>query len=114
METQSKEDNQQEILKNGKDQVATTASAVGWKGALGVQYREIKENVETYPYVWASYIVVYGGLALWGTYRWRKLRNTENRVRALQERLKRLEAQESATSIPTVEKAPPSADKSTK
>ncbi|KAK3225343.1 hypothetical protein Dsin_005205 [Dipteronia sinensis] len=26
------------------------------------QYRKIKDNAETYPYVWGSYIVVYGGL----------------------------------------------------
>ncbi|KAK7847011.1 hypothetical protein CFP56_007179 [Quercus suber] len=30
--------------------------------------KKIKENALTYPYVWPSYIVVYGGFALWTTY----------------------------------------------
>ncbi|XP_015579577.2 uncharacterized protein LOC107261873 [Ricinus communis] len=75
------------------------------------QYQKIKENAETYPYVWGSYIVVYGGFALWTTYRWRKLRKTEDRVRALQERLRKLvDSQESAST--TTQKIPPSIDKS--
>ncbi|KAL9393460.1 hypothetical protein Peur_012745 [Populus x canadensis] len=52
---------------------------------------------------------------LWATYRWRKLRKTEDRVRALQERLRKLvETQEGASSARSVEKAPSSADKTTK
>ena len=39
-------------------------------------------------YVWSSYLIVYGGFGLWVAYRYRKLRNTEDRVRALQERLR--------------------------
>ncbi|XP_024928894.3 uncharacterized protein LOC107416463 [Ziziphus jujuba] len=82
---------------------------------LEEQYRKAKENAETYPYVWASYIVVYGGFALWTTYRWRKLRKTEDRVRGLQERLRKLvQAEESTGSAASVEKVPPFADKSPK
>lgn len=63
------------------------------------KYHELKEHAEKYPYVWASYAVVYGGFGLWFTYRWRKLRKTEDRVRALQERLRKLaQADESASS----------------
>ncbi|KAI3714857.1 hypothetical protein L6452_21817 [Arctium lappa] len=51
------------------------------------QYRKAKENAEAYPYVWASYLIVYGGFGLWVSYRYRKLRNTEDRVRSLQEKL---------------------------
>ncbi|KAJ9146569.1 hypothetical protein P3X46_028815 [Hevea brasiliensis] len=84
----------------------------GLREMVEEQYKKIRENAETYPYVWASYIVVYGGFALWTTYRWRKLRKTEDRVRALQERLRKLvDSQDSATSS-TLEKAPPSIDKS--
>ncbi|KAK8299214.1 hypothetical protein V6Z11_D05G307800 [Gossypium hirsutum] len=60
------------------------------------RYRKIKEHAETYPYVWGSYTLVYGGLALWTIYRWRKLRKTEDRVRALQERLRKLVENEEA------------------
>lgn len=76
----------------GKDdtQQATDSSAVGFRGLIEGQYRKIKENAETYPYVWGSYIVVYGTLGLWFTYRWRKLRKTEDRIRVLQERLRKV------------------------
>ena len=85
--------------KGEEDQQATSTNDVGWSGMVVEQYQKIKENAETYPYVWASYIVVYGGFALWTTYRWRKLRKTEDRVRVLQERLRKLvEAEESSTS----------------
>ncbi|KAJ0092069.1 hypothetical protein Patl1_26073 [Pistacia atlantica] len=76
------------------------------------QYRKIKEHAETYPYVWASYIVVYGGFALWTTYRWRKLRKTEDRVRALHERLQKIvKNRESASSTTSDKKVPQSAEK---
>ncbi|XVF63332.1 hypothetical protein PTKIN_Ptkin09bG0079500 [Pterospermum kingtungense] len=79
------------------------------------RYQKIKEHAETYPYVWGSYTLVYGGLALWTIYRWRKLRKTEDRVRALQERLRKLvENEESANSSTSVRKDPPSADKTPK
>ncbi|KAJ8762938.1 hypothetical protein K2173_023067 [Erythroxylum novogranatense] len=72
------------------------------------RYRKLKEHAETYPYVWASYIVVYGGLGLWFTYRWRKLRKTEDRVRALQEQLCQLaENEEHANSASSIKRSPP-------
>ncbi|KAL5998081.1 hypothetical protein ACLOJK_009016 [Asimina triloba] len=69
-----------------------------WKQKIEEQYRSIKEHAETYPYVWASYIVVYGGLAVYTAYKWRKLRKTEDRVRALQGRLRKLVESEQASS----------------
>ncbi|TQD89734.1 hypothetical protein C1H46_024728 [Malus baccata] len=100
----------------GEEELQQTTSpqdAAGLRGAVEAKYRQIKEHAETYPYVWASYIVVYGGFALWGTYRWRRLRKTEDRVRALQDRLRKHYAAEEAcasSSTPAV-KFPPSADK---
>ncbi|KAL5999058.1 hypothetical protein ACLOJK_010008 [Asimina triloba] len=72
--------------------------SIDWKNKIEEQYRSIKEHAETYPYVWASYIVVYGGLAVYTAYKWRKLRKTEDRVRALQERLRKLVESEQASS----------------
>ncbi|KAA8531256.1 hypothetical protein F0562_005965 [Nyssa sinensis] len=47
--------------------------------------------------------------------RWRKLRKTEDRVRVLQERLRKLvEAEESASTAAAIDKAPPCSDKPTK
>ncbi|CAA0829080.1 Unknown protein [Striga hermonthica] len=91
---------------------------IGLGAKIEGQYRKMKEHAETYPYVWGSYILVYGGLGLWLTYRWRKLRKTEDRVRVLQDRLRKLVEVEqpppkSATkpaSLP--DKATSSADKS--
>ncbi|KAF4396988.1 hypothetical protein F8388_004956 [Cannabis sativa] len=40
-----------------EDKQATSTNDVGWSGMLVSQYRKIKENAETYPYVWGSYIV---------------------------------------------------------
>ncbi|KAF7130036.1 hypothetical protein RHSIM_Rhsim10G0172600 [Rhododendron simsii] len=74
-----------------EDQQAPKSPAVGWTGMIEQQYRRIKENAEAYPYVWGSYIVVYGGFGLWFAYRFRKLRRTEDRVRALQDRLRFVE-----------------------
>ena len=95
------------------DQQPPNPSAVGWTGRIEQHYRRIKENAETYPYVWSSYIVVYGGFGLWFAYRWRKLRRTEDRVRVLQERLRKLaESEESSSSAAAKsDKASPPADK---
>ncbi|GMP26644.1 hypothetical protein CsSME_00003002 [Camellia sinensis var. sinensis] len=94
---------------------AANRSIVNWRGKIEEQYRKVKENAETYPYVWGSYIVVYGGFGLWFAYRWRKLRKTEDRVRVLQERLRKLVETEASTSSPAVaDKAPPPADKAPK
>lgn len=46
-----------------EDQQPPNSPAVGWTGTIEQQYRKIKENAEAYPYVWGSYIVVYGGFA---------------------------------------------------
>ncbi|KAF5745105.1 hypothetical protein HS088_TW07G00686 [Tripterygium wilfordii] len=102
MATEQKEDDQQ----------VTSSHAVSLRGKVEECYKKIKENAETYPYVWASYITVYGGFSLWLAYRWRKLRKTEDRVKILQERLRKLkESEVSASSAAAVEKAPPSTDK---
>ncbi|KAL6840277.1 hypothetical protein ACP4OV_030087 [Aristida adscensionis] len=74
----------------------TTAGGGGVIARLEEQWRKTKEHAETYPYVWGSYILVYGGLGAYLTWRWRKLRRTEDRVRALQERLRKLAAAEEA------------------
>lgn len=89
--------NNQHSADNNQQQPSPSAAGpVGW---IEHHYRRLKENAETYPYVWASYAVVYVGFGLWTTYRWRKLRRTEDRVRVLQARLHKLvEAEESATS----------------
>ncbi|CAL0328213.1 unnamed protein product [Lupinus luteus] len=121
MANQPKNENQQAtsstnpILKTEEDQVTSATSALDLKDSLVQRYLKIKEHAEAYPYVWASYIVVYGGFALWTGYRWRKLRRTETSVRNLQERLRKLvEANESATSTKAVEKGSTSSEKPSK
>lgn len=105
------------------DQQEGSPTAVGLGGKIIEQYRKTKEHAETYPYVWASYILVYGGFGLWLTYRWRALRKTEDRVRALQEILrKQVEAEElaakssnqSVKSASSAKKGPASPDKAAK
>ncbi|KAI3857040.1 hypothetical protein MKX03_015412 [Papaver bracteatum] len=98
-----------------QEQQETQVSPADWKGRLENKYLELKQHAEEYPYVWASYILVYGGFACWAGYRWRKLRATETRVRVLQERLRKLvEAEEAtaSTSTSTPSISPP-IDKST-
>ncbi|KAL4278775.1 hypothetical protein GQ457_03G028310 [Hibiscus cannabinus] len=93
-------------------QETTTTPPAGLSELVQERYRKIKEHAETYPYVWASYSLVYGGLALWTIYRYRKLRKTEDRVRALEGRLRKLvENEESANSGTSVSKARTSDDK---
>ncbi|XP_047333022.1 uncharacterized protein LOC124936558 [Impatiens glandulifera] len=83
------------------DKKEASPVSVSWVGTIEEQYRKMKQNAEAYPYVWGSYIVVYGGFGLWFAYRWRKLRRTEDRVRVLQERLRKLvESEESSNSAP--------------
>nr|XP_009800374.1 PREDICTED: uncharacterized protein LOC104246279 [Nicotiana sylvestris]XP_016507989.1 PREDICTED: uncharacterized protein LOC107825629 [Nicotiana tabacum] len=98
------------------DKQLESYSYTNWADKIQQQYQKIKENAETYPYVWGSYIVVYGGFGLWFAYRWRKLRKTENRVRVLQDRLRKLVDAEASTSSSSAatNKAPPSSDISTK
>ncbi|GJN17085.1 hypothetical protein PR202_gb04125 [Eleusine coracana subsp. coracana] len=78
-------------------EAATTGGSVIEK--LEEQWRKTKEHAETYPYVWGSYILVYGGLGAYLTWRWRKLRRTEDRVRILQERLRKLAAAEESQAV---------------
>lgn len=86
-------------------QVVSAPSAVGLIGSLEQQYQKIKAHAEAYPYVWSSYIVVYGGFGLWLAYRYSRLRKTEGRVRVLQEKLRMMhEAEESANSAKVIEK----------
>ncbi|CAN6838776.1 unnamed protein product [Brassica oleracea] len=70
--------------------------APGFVGAIEEQYKKLRDHAEAYPYVWGSYTVVYGGLFLWTAYRWRKLRRTEDRVRGLQTKLRKLVQDEQA------------------
>nr|GMD65761.1 50S ribosomal protein L27, chloroplastic [Ipomoea batatas] len=97
MATQQKGEDDQHALH--VDMQGTGSSSSSLVGRIQEQYSKIKENAETYPYVWGSYIVVYGGFGLWFAYRWRKLRKTEDRVRGLQEQLRKLvESQEPGSS----------------
>lgn len=107
-----------EDKKKGEESRESTASpavAVGLVGKVVEQYRKTREHAETYPYVWGSYILVYGGFGLWFTYRFRKLRKTEDRVRVLQAKLRKIfeeeEAAKSATSSGKLQKPPPPSDK---
>ncbi|KAF3681490.1 putative zinc finger CCCH domain-containing protein 32-like isoform X1 [Capsicum annuum] len=79
------------------DKQLESYSYTNWAAKIQEQYQKIKENAETYPYVWGSYIVVYGGFGLWFTYRWRRLRKTVDRVQVLQERLCKLVQAEEST-----------------
>ncbi|CAN8256808.1 unnamed protein product [Cochlearia groenlandica] len=83
--------------------------APGFVGAIEEQYKKLRDHAEAYPYVWGSYTVVYGGLFLWGAYRWRKLRRTEDRVRGLQTRLRKIV--ENEQSSVTASKSSQSIDK---
>ncbi|XP_042400548.1 uncharacterized protein LOC121990494 [Zingiber officinale] len=73
-------------------------AAAGWQGRVVGEWNRIKEHAETYPYLWGSYILVYGVLGSYLAYRWRKLRRTEDRVRVLQARLRKLVEAEEASS----------------
>ncbi|KAK9691959.1 hypothetical protein RND81_09G231600 [Saponaria officinalis] len=107
MDTEQKEEVSQQ--NNGGD------ASTGFVGRLEAKYRKVKEDVETYPYVWASYAAVYGTFGLWFVYRWRRLRQVEDRVRALQERLRQraqAEAEKSASASSTSAAASESASTS--
>ncbi|KAG9144364.1 hypothetical protein Leryth_025072 [Lithospermum erythrorhizon] len=94
-----------------ESQQTTSSSASDWRRTIVEQYSRVKENAETYPSVWGSYILVYGGFGLWLSYRWRRLRKTEDRVRVLQERLQKFIEAESSTGTAVVDKAPQDASK---
>lgn len=120
MATKPKDENQQATnsmpgQETDENHGAAGPSPTNLMETIENQYHNIKEHAETYPYVWASYIVVYGGFGLWTAYRWRKLRKTEDRVRALRARLKELvEAEESSATSTKVDKAPSSSEKPAK
>ena len=76
------------------EQVAGAATGGGVIAKLEEEWRKTKEHAQTYPYVWGSYILVYGGLGAYLAWRWRKLRRIEDRVRLLQDRLRKLSAAE--------------------
>ncbi|KAK1417127.1 hypothetical protein QVD17_26249 [Tagetes erecta] len=99
---QTSNEGQQE--KGNENPTANTSllTVGGFKNAVFEQYRKAKENAEAYPYVWASYLIVYGGFGLWVTYRYKKLRNTEDRVRTLQERLRAIRQEQDSTSPSTL------------
>lgn len=105
------------IQETGEDQVVAAPPAAGFMDSLENRYKKIKEHAETYPYVWGSYILVYGGFGLWFAYRYRKLLRTEDRVRALQARLREMvekdkivEAEKSSNSAKVVEKGSTSSE----
>ncbi|KAF0926193.1 hypothetical protein E2562_022030 [Oryza meyeriana var. granulata] len=75
---------------------------------LEEQWLKTKEHVETYLYVWGSYILVYGGLGAYLTWRWRKLRCTNDRVRVLQARVRQLAAAEESQAASNPAPPPPS------
>uniref|UniRef100_A0A0D9V831 Uncharacterized protein n=1 Tax=Leersia perrieri TaxID=77586 RepID=A0A0D9V831_9ORYZ len=97
-----------------EQQPAETKSGSAYGGGvmakLEEQWRKTKEHAETYPYVWGSYILVYGGLAAYLTWRWTKLRRTEDRVRGLQARLRQIEERQAASSPPPPSEQPPLAE----
>ncbi|KAL4576650.1 hypothetical protein LXL04_012747 [Taraxacum kok-saghyz] len=92
------EENQPENINEKQDANTSLSGAGGFRRMIYEQYLKAKENAEAYPYVWSSYFIVYGGFGLWVAYRYRKLRNTEDRVRALQEKLRTLRQQRDPTS----------------
>ncbi|KAK9078875.1 hypothetical protein SSX86_002933 [Deinandra increscens subsp. villosa] len=103
--------------KGNENPVASTnlLTVGGFRNAVYEQYRKAKENAEAYPYVWGSYLIVYGGFGLWVAYRYNKLRNTEDRVRALQEKLRTLRQERDPTGSSTVtENVKSSVSKTTK
>ncbi|KAI3775321.1 hypothetical protein L1987_49892 [Smallanthus sonchifolius] len=102
---QTSNEGQQE---KGNDNAVPNASLLtvgGFRNAVFEQYRKAKENAEAYPYVWGSYLIVYGGFGLWVAYRYKKLRNTEDRVRALQEKLRTLRQERESNVKSSVVKA---------
>lgn len=84
------------------------------------QWQKTLEHARSYPYVWASYVVTFGGLGLYGAWRWRELRRIEKQVMQYQrELLKRVQQEEAAAASqlpkqPPVAHAPVVADSTTK
>eukprot|EP00271_Cylindrocystis_brebissonii_P014590 TRINITY_DN35989_c0_g1_i1.p1 TRINITY_DN35989_c0_g1~~TRINITY_DN35989_c0_g1_i1.p1 ORF type:complete len:100 (-),score=6.81 TRINITY_DN35989_c0_g1_i1:1030-1329(-) len=71
------------------DDSGRPAEAPTAPSSLGVELAGIRTHIETYPYVWASYVVVFGGLGAYSAYRWQRMRAAEREVLRLQEAIKR-------------------------
>ncbi|CAM6118475.1 unnamed protein product [Calypogeia fissa] len=56
--------------------------------SLEDRWERTKDHFNSFPYVWASYSVVFGGLGLYTAYRWRALRRAEDELLRFQEKLK--------------------------
>jgi hypothetical protein len=59
----------------------------GLVNACEKQWHRTVTHMNAYPYVWASYFVVYGGFGIYFAYQWRQLRKAENHVLRLQREL---------------------------
>ncbi|KAL2614024.1 hypothetical protein R1flu_025716 [Riccia fluitans] len=69
-----------------EDEKQETDSAV--QSSIVDRFQKIRDHWDSYPYVWASYMVVFGGLGIYSAYRWRALRKVENELLKFQEKLK--------------------------
>ena len=80
-------------------EVGSDVQARGFLERCEQQWQRTTEHARTYPYVWASYVVTFGGLGIYGAWRWRELRKMENQVMQVQrELLKRVQQEEAAAS----------------
>ncbi|BBN10672.1 hypothetical protein MPTK1_5g05490 [Marchantia polymorpha subsp. ruderalis] len=52
------------------------------------RWRKTKAHWNSYPYVWASYFVVFGGLGVYSAYRWKALRKVEDELLRFQDKLR--------------------------
>lgn len=69
---------------------------------LEVNLQRAKQDIIDYPYVFGSYVFVYGTLGLWLTYRYRCLRKAQDRVRALHAKLCKQYEEEASSSAEVV------------
>ncbi|GAQ84508.1 hypothetical protein KFL_001920090 [Klebsormidium nitens] len=60
-----------------------------WEG----KFYAAKEHFHTYPYVWYSYITVFGSLSAALAFSYGRMRGSENRLREVQARMKLLRMQ---------------------
>nr|XP_043626124.1 uncharacterized protein LOC122597613 [Erigeron canadensis] len=99
-----------------REQGSENSTVGGIRESILTQYRKTRENIEAYPYVWASYAIVYGGIGLWVSYRYTKLRRKEDTVMALQEKLRKLRQERAPKSSLSANDKPTSSstDKSSK
>lgn len=69
------------------------------------QWQRTSQHARDYPYVWASYIVTFGGLGIYGAWRWRELRRVENQIMHYQRELLKNAQKAEETALPL--KQPP-------